>query len=86
MVKVKLNLKGINAVMTSDGVQADLNARAHKIASAANGQSGLITYVAHSAKRHPWVARVRIGTTDYDSIRDNLKNNTLLKSIDAGRR
>lgn len=89
-VKVELNLKGINKVMTSAPVEAKLSEMGNKIAREANvqmgaheGQDGFEANVAK--KRHPWVARVYVTPVGFYAIRHNAKYNTLLKALDAGR-
>lgn len=88
-IKVTLNLKGINEVMTSPGVEAKLAEIGDKIASSANAQLGSgadgSTFESHVAsKRHPWVARVYVTPQGMRARYHNLKHNTLLKALDAG--
>jgi hypothetical protein len=52
-LRVKLNLKGLNELMTSAPVQSALDVRGEALARAAGSN---FEYV-HSAKPHPWVAR-----------------------------
>lgn len=78
--RLVLNLKGINAIMTSAGVQAELDRRAERIAAAA----GDGFEVSH-AKPHPWVARVYVRAATPEAMREEATNKSLTRAIDAGR-
>ena len=82
-VKVKMNRAGVREVLQSDGVQNDLLARAKAIAASANASSGggYAADVIAGKNR----ARAVVKATDRNSAFDNSRNNTLAKSIDAGR-
>ena len=78
--KVKINSAGARAVLKSAGVQADLDARADRIAAAAG--SG------YEASTYPWRTRGRssVITGNGAAMRDNSRNQTLLRAVNAGRR
>lgn len=77
-VRVKLKLKGLNELMTSAPVQAEVNKRAAKIAASAGPKYRMVV------RPHKWTARAYVEpvegerTTDADQRR-------LLGALDAGR-
>ena len=81
-VGIKLNLPGINAVMKSDGMQSKLKAAAEVVASNAKGSSGE-EYVAGDPRAINWISIVNVYPDDKAAGRDNFKNNTLLKALQA---
>lgn len=81
--KVVMNLSGCRALMRSPEVQADLLARAERIRDKADSMgSGRFAADVIPGKNR---AHARAKTTDNFSRGSNLKHNSLLKSIDAGR-
>ena len=78
--KVKINSAGARAVLKSAGGQADLDARADRIAAVAG--SG------YKASTYPWRTRGRssVITGTWSAMRDNSRNQTLLRAVNAGRR
>lgn len=93
MVKVKncrVIPSGANAVRNSSGVVSKIQSMAESIADAASAKtptlgktrnSNYFVTVRHGRQR----AFANVVTGNYASKKDNAKNNTLLKSIDAGR-
>lgn len=79
MVKVKLQLKGLNKIMRSDPVQAELNARAARVAAAA-GPKYRIT-----PRPHKYTARTFVEPKPGETVSD-ADNLRLLRAIDAARR
>jgi hypothetical protein len=85
-VKVKINLKGLFALMNDPGVIADLERRAHAIADAANIASESPRghfVVSDTGKKR---ARAAVVTGTKKAMRKEAVHATLTKSIDAGRR
>lgn len=88
-IKVKLDSAGARAILTSAVVQADLMARAERIAARANGMvsddemrnDAFMASDASSSSR----ARAHVHTASPHGINAQNKNNVLLKSLDAGR-
>jgi hypothetical protein len=78
--QVKLNLPGLNAVMKSAAVQADLNARAARIAAAAGDGFDWAP-----GAPHPWVARAYVWTATGEAEREEATTRALTRAIDAGR-
>lgn len=74
-VKFKLNLPGLNALMKSGEMQAVLNRAADSIAAAAG--AGYETETAHPIQ---FVGIASVYATTYESRKDCLKNNTLVKA------
>lgn len=79
-IEIRLNLKGVNEVMISDGVQADVLRRARAIAAAA-GEG----FEAEEGKRHPWVARAYVVPTTYQAMAAEARTRALTRAVDAGR-
>lgn len=73
---VKLNLRGINELMKSEPVQRLVDDAGQAIADRAGPG-----YVYTGPRPHRWVARGYVQTTDFKSMRDNARNNTLLKAL-----
>lgn len=79
--QIKWNLKGFRVLRTDPKVRADLEARAERIADAAG--EGYVTDSGITRGRGRARASVRTGTPE--SMEDNAKNNTLIRSLDRGR-
>lgn len=76
--QVRINLAGINALMTSPEVQALIDEAGSRIATRCG--SGY-EYIPTGGRPHPWVARGYVQTTTVRAARSNAKNNTLLKAL-----
>ncbi|RLK47621.1 hypothetical protein [Microbacterium telephonicum] len=72
--KVKLNLRGINALMSSGTVQAEVNAQGRRRAAAA-GQN--FEYV---EKPHRWTARGFIQPANYEGVKEQA-NDAVLERV-----
>lgn len=77
---VKLNESGMGAILTSDGVVADLYRRGEAIAAAAGDG-----FVARVSQRRDRRARVVVLTATPRAMRSEAKHRTLVRSLDAGR-
>lgn len=76
-VHFELNLKGLNDLMKSDGMQKYLQDAASQVANSAGpGYSS-------DVKTASYEAIGKIYPHDSESARDNSENNTLLKSLQA---
>ncbi|MDO4428560.1 MAG: hypothetical protein Q4B91_03515 [Atopobiaceae bacterium] len=88
-VRVRINSSGARALLTDPAVAADLMARAEAIAGSACAKASpdemrndpFTAVDASTAGR----ARVRVVTSSPHGIRSQNRDNTLLKSVDAGR-
>lgn len=80
--RIQWNKAGFEALLRHPAVKADLFRRAEKIAEAAGGELG--GYVARSGEGKTR-SRAAVIAATYRARRDNAANQTLLKSIDAGR-
>lgn len=88
--RVVINPAGAVRLLGSDEVAADLARRARAIAAKANvGLSpdgmGNDPYTAKDGKAGRGRARASVVASSPHGIHDNARNNTLLKSLDAGR-
>lgn len=77
--KIKWNVKAFRELRLEPGVIADLEKRAEAVAAAAGDG-----YEA-SAMAGKNRGRASVITANYAAIRDNARNQTLLRSLDAGR-
>lgn len=77
---VVLNLRGVNEVMKSSGVERELARRAQRIAAAAG--DGV---VAESNNDHRWVARAWVIVRTREAAAREARSNSVTRSIDAGR-
>ena len=90
-VQVEVSRRAVQRIQKSPVVQADLKRRAEAIAKSADAQ----TSPNPPSMRNPnYVSFVTVGNvaakgrvvaSNPHSMRDNARNNTLLKSMDAGR-
>ena len=75
--KFKLNLPGLNEVMKSPGIQAQLETAGQAVAGIADGNYGVDVHEAN------YVAIASIYPADRESAIKNAKNNELLKALGA---
>jgi hypothetical protein len=76
--QVKLNIRGINALMSSAPVQSLVEERARRIAEAAGSGFEAV------AAPHPWTARAYVRTADAEGRRREAQEKVLTRSISAG--
>jgi hypothetical protein len=76
---VRLNTRGVNQIMKSAGVQAELDRRAKLIADAAGPG---FTSVSNP---HRWVARAFAQTASLYGMRAEAKDRRLSRALEAGR-
>ena len=77
-VKVKLNRRGVEALLKSSGVQADLLARARRIATAAG--EGMVAEAQIGRTR----ARATVITTTTEAMLAEARERRLSSSVQAG--
>ena len=81
-VKFKLNLTGLNEVMKRPELQAMMQAKGDEIADRATSASSNPKASYHAeTKALRWIAVTNIKCDNYEAIKENLENNTLLKSL-----
>lgn len=78
-VKVKLDSAGVRALLGSDDVEADLRARAERIAAAA-GPDHIV-----DSKSGGNRARASVRTSGFDAALDEATHKTLTSAVNAGR-
>ena len=79
-VKIKWNIDAFRQIRLEPKVAADVHDRAERIASAAG--DGYEAFPTQSPRNR---ARAAVVTTSMKAIRDNARNQTLLRNLDAGR-
>lgn len=77
-VRVVLRLKGLNQLMTSAPVQAEVNKRAARVAAAAGPKYRMVV------RPHRWTARAFVEPVDGARVTDD-DQRRLLGGLDAGR-
>ena len=80
MSKIEWRLKGFEEIRRLPGTKAELKSRADSIAAQAG--EGYEALEGEGKTR----SRASVVTTSMRAINDNRKNNTLLRSMDAGKR
>ena len=83
-LKIKLNSAGVGELLRSPGVQADVNARAARIADAAAAGPGGGTF-SHDIETIRKRAHATVRTADTAARRAEMNNRALTRAIDAGR-
>ena len=78
-VKVKLKLRGIQSVLKSPPVQADVSRRAARIAQAAGPGFQNVT------KPHRFTSRAFVQTTDAESAKAEAEDKALTRALAAAR-
>lgn len=78
---VKMNLPGLNRIMTSDPVQELIDARGQRMAEAA----GEGFEYNRGSSRHPWVARGYVQANSHEGAVRQAEEAVLERSIDAAR-
>lgn len=78
-VKVKLNMRGVNATLKSPPVQAEVSLRAARIARAAGEGFQSVT------KPHKYTSRAFVQTDGPEGAKRQAEGAVLERSMDAGR-
>lgn len=84
-VKVKMNSKGIEALLSDHAVTADLESRGRRIKAAADAAGSAEYDMAVRRGRKGGRPYVVVAANSPKARASNAKHNTLLKSMDAGR-
>ena len=82
--KFKLNLKGLNQLMKGPEIQAVLNQKGQQIQSQAEQMSNGGEFETET-KPLNWIAVTTVRAKDHKAIKSCFEDNTLLKSINAGK-
>ena len=77
--KVKLNLRGINQLMSSAPVQAEVSARAKRMAAAAGGNFEAVD------APHRWTARAYVRPANPQGMREEARDKRLTGAVNAAR-
>lgn len=77
IVKVKLNLPGLNELMKSEGIAGAVEDAAKAVADAAGGDYGT------SVNQGRWIAIANVFPESKEAAKENYEDNTLLKAIGA---
>jgi len=84
-VRFELNLPGLNELMRGSEMQGILSEYGQDIMNRANG-AATTKGATYSAETKPlnWIAVTNVRADNGAAIKDNLDNNTLLKSLGGG--
>lgn len=82
---VKMSSKGIEAVLSSPGVQADLAERGGRIKEAADASTGAVFAVKRRKGRKGGRLYVAVAANSRHARAKNAAHNTLMKCLDRGR-
>lgn len=80
--KIELNLAGVNAMMKSAEIQAQLQAAGEAVAAQASAMAGGAAFAA-STHLANWIALANVYPNDADAAHRNFSDNTLLKAVGA---
>lgn len=80
LLRVKIKLRGVNEIMRSPEVQAELDAVGENIAAAAG--DGFY----YQPRPHKWTARGYVGTMNARARRREAEDKVLIGALAAGRR
>ena len=80
LTRLKFNRATVSSIIKSSKMRAALLAEAEKVAADANARSGGAGYAAW-ADDHEVSSHAHVTTTGAASIRDNIKNNTLVDAL-----
>ncbi len=78
-IPVRLNLRGLNALMSSEPMQQDLDARGRRMAAAAGPEFEYVT------RPHSRTARGYVQPKSTRGARQEAREKRLTRSLDAGR-
>lgn len=84
-VKITLNHASIAALLKSPAIQANLAARASRIAATATNNAGPGAVFGHSVNIGPNRARAGVWTQNAAAMRAEATSRALTRAIDAGR-
>lgn len=79
VTKIKIKLKGVNELMRSEPVQAEVDRVGRRMAAAAGAG------VSYLPKAHKWTARGYVQTTTAEGRRREAEDKVLLSALAAGR-
>lgn len=83
-IRIDMNRAGIIEALTSPGVEAELMARANRVAATAEGiHKGHYKVTAHMGRTR---VRVSVITADGDAMRGESVDRALTRALDAARR
>lgn len=85
LVVIRINSKGVEEILKSQRVQADLLRRAEAIASAANSAAGLADGFIAAAETGKSRARASVVTATADAMVAEARDRVLTRAFDAGR-
>ena len=78
--EIELNLSGVNALMKSPAIQAQLQAAGEAVAAQASTMAGGAAFAA-STHLANWIAVTNVYPDDADAAHRNFEDNTLLKAV-----
>lgn len=83
-MKFKLNLRGLNKLMKSPEMQSELQSKGEQIEAIARRMCPEGEYQTRTVTGR-YIASTFVSTQNYEAMRDNLENNTLIKARDSAK-
>lgn len=84
-IKIVLNHGGVSSILKGSEIQANLAARAARIAATATANAGPGAVFGHDVNVGPNRARAGVWTQNAEAMRAEAKDRALTRAIDAGR-
>jgi len=82
-VDFKLDLKGLNQLMSGPEVQSVLQSKGNEVASRARAMCPKGEYNTRTVTGR-WISTTFVSAENFEAIRDGYKHNTLLKALGGG--
>lgn len=82
-VDFKLNLRGLNELMTGPAIKDILQSKGEQVESNARGMCPKGEYKTRTVGGYR-TARTYVSVQNYEAIKDNYENNTLQKALHSG--
>ena len=83
-IDFRLNLPGLNELMKGPAMQQELQSKGEQVESAARGMCPGGEYQTRTVTGR-WIATTFVSAENNEAIKDNYKNNTLLKAKDMAK-
>lgn len=83
-IDFRLNLPGLNELMKGPAMQSKLQEKGEQVEAIARGMCPKGEYKTRTVTGR-WIASTFVSTQNYEAMRDNLENNTLLKARDSAK-
>lgn len=83
-VDFKINLPGLNELMKGPAMQSVLQSKGEQVEAAARGMCPEGEYQTRTVTGR-WIATTFVSVENYEAMKDNYENNTLIKAKDMSK-